>query len=292
MRRIILLGANGQVGQALLKRQVYFDCKIISFTRNELDITSLEQIKLAILRVQPDLVINAAAFTAVDGAETNSSKAFDVNAFAVEKLAIVCKKFNIPFFHISTDYVFDGKKLEPYQEIDEEKPLNVYGHSKLLGENLLKENFEKHLILRTSWVFSEFRTNFPKAIMKLASTREELRVINDQYGGPTSADAIADTLLKIAGKDKIKWGTYHFSGYPFTSWFGFTHKILEVASKNGYIKKMPTVVPVKSDEFKQTASRPLNSRLDNHKIERVFGIKPENWEVYLRENLNSIWEAL
>ena len=175
----------------------------------------------------PDLVINSAAYTNVDGAEDDESKALKVNADTPKVLAIACNQINIPLFHISSDYVFNGTKAESYVETDDTNPINSYGRTKLTGELAIQKMAKKYIILRTSWVFSKNSNNFVNTIMRLAKERDELKVVNDQFGGPTSAEFIAKVFLKPPTEHKEQWGIYHYSGKPYVSWFEFDKKIVE-----------------------------------------------------------------
>ena len=234
--------------------------------------------------VAPNIIVNASAYTAVDQAESNSDLAFLVNEAAVREMARFCKKTKCLMVHISTDYVFDGWSDRPYTEADAVCPSGVYGSSKLAGEIAV---LDKHIILRTSWVFGAEGSNFVKTMLRLAADKRELGVVADQFGGPTSAHAIADSIVKIiswctnAPRGVKCWGTYHFSGMPFVSWAGFAKEIFEQAAYRGLISSTPTVREIATTDYPTPATRPLNSRLDCSKLKSTFGIEPDDWKISL-----------
>lgn len=273
--KILITGINGQVGSALVRQANEQGHEVVALSREQWDMAlSPEQGEELVLEVSPDLVINPAAYTNVDGAEDEEATALRVNADAPRALAKGCKKLDIPIFHVSTDYVFDGTKEEPYVETDQPNPINVYGRTKLAGELAVQEEIEKYLILRTSWVFSKDGKNFVNTILRLANERDELKVVNDQFGGPTSAECIAEVLLQLATEHKENWGIYHYSGQPFVSWFEFAQKIVDKGVKGGVLTKVPNITPCESDEFPVKAKRPRSSRLSKYKLEKSFDIKP------------------
>ncbi|TKW76680.1 MAG: dTDP-4-dehydrorhamnose reductase, partial [Bradyrhizobium icense] len=194
--KILLTGANEQVGNEIVNLAKNRNLKLYSFTRTQLNITNLEQIEYVLATIKPNYIINAAAYTAVDKAELERENVFLVNATGIAYLAQIAKKYDIPLLHISTDYIFDGQKKLAYTEEDQAQPLSIYGQSKLSGENLLRETWYKHIILRVSWVFGVYGNNFVKNIIRLANEKNELRIIADQRGSPTYAVDIAQTLLK------------------------------------------------------------------------------------------------
>jgi dTDP-4-dehydrorhamnose reductase len=276
--KIFVTGVNGQVGSALVRQAKELGHEVIAISRLQWDMAqSPMQGKELVLQLKPDLVINPAAYTNVDGAEGDESTARKVNANAPRALAKACKQLGIPLFHVSTDYVFDGSKEEPYVETDQTNPINVYGCTKLAGELALQEETDKFLILRTSWVFSKEGHNFVNTILRLAEERDELKVVDDQLGGPTNAECIAKVLLKLTVGHKEQWGIYHYSGQPFVSWFEFAKSILQQNIDGGADSKAPEIKPCKSDEFFFKAKRPKNSRLSQQKLERVYGQVPCDW---------------
>ena len=287
--KILISGAAGQVGSALVKHGRKRGFEIFGMSSSELDITNLRNVDAVCAQVKPDLVINASAYTAVDKAESDSELAYSVNEFGPKLLALTCRKRDIPLLHISTDYVFDGTLNIAYTENDLTNPQSVYGKSKLAGEWSVKENLEQHIILRTAWVFSETGNNFVKTMLRLGAEREQLSIVADQFGGPTSADSIANVLLTIAARvgeqRDIKWGTYHFSGQPYCSWYEFAEEIFLQAESLGLIFKAPGLASIPSSEYPTPAPRPRNSRLDCSKIYTEFGIEPDDWKQSLRDVL-------
>jgi dTDP-4-dehydrorhamnose reductase len=276
--KLLITGANGQVGQKLTNAAT--PCELIALTRDELDITHRITVQEAIHAHQPDIVINAAAYTAVDKAEEESEKAFAINRDGVKNLAQACVEKSIPMLHISTDFVFDGEKDSAYSETDPISPLGVYGQSKAEGEAVLRELLPEHINLRTSWVFSSTGDNFVKAMLRLGSERDELNIVSDQHGCPTSASSIADTLLFIAhqhleGKP-ITWGTYHYGNQPATNRYEFAKSILAMAASIDN-RSIPSIIPIPTSAYPTPARRPLNSELNCQKIEQTFGITRPDW---------------
>jgi dTDP-4-dehydrorhamnose reductase len=223
-------------------------------------------------------VINAAAYTAVDRAETEEALAQTVNAAAPGAMAGACKHLDIPFLHVSTDYVFDGSGTRAWAETDPVSPQNAYGRTKLAGEEAVRASGGRHIILRTAWVFSAHGANFVKTMLRLSETRDALSVVEDQIGGPTPAADIAATLLTLADRMRngAVGGTYHFAGEPHTSWAGFAQEIFAQAGRD------VTVTGIPSAEYPTPATRPLNSRLDCAKLTSNFGIRPADWKTGLR----------
>lgn len=271
--KILITGTNGQVGSALVRQAKAEGHEVVAISREQWDMALLpghgEEL---VLEAKPDLVINPAAYTNVDGVEDNEETALTVNADAPRALAKGCKQLDIPIFHVSTDYVFDGAKDEPYVETDQTNPINAYGRTKLAGELAVKEETEKYIILRTSWVFSKDGKNFVNTILRLAKERDELKVVNDQFGGPTSAECIAKVLLQLATEHQDQWGIYHYSGQPFVSWYEFAKKIVEQGVKEGLLTKAPVIKPCGSAEFPVKAERPKNSRLSQAKLKKWWPI--------------------
>ena len=289
--KILVLGANGQVGRAIVElAQPQSDVEVIGLVSSQLDITREKQVSSTIAELQPSIVINAAAYTAVDKAEQEVERAFAVNRDGAGYVARCCARHDIPMLHISTDYVFDGRKNGSYRESDTTNPINVYGASKLEGEQAVQQSLEKHIILRTSWVFGVYGKNFVYSMIKLAQQREELRIVNDQHGCPTSATAIAQTLLKLseiindAGKknSSIKWGVYHFAGTPPTTWFDFSNEIIG-ATKQYFNYNVKNILPIPTSEFPTPATRPQNSVLDCGKIQAQFAVSPQPWRAGLQQ---------
>lgn len=283
--KILVTGSSGQVGKTLVHRGISYGFNMIAISKEILDITSQQAVKSVLLSYKPDLLINAAAYTKVDLAEKEVDRAFEVNEKALFYLSEYCKTSNIPLFHLSTDYVFNGKINHPYKELDSVSPISVYGKSKEAGECAVRKLLVQHIILRTSWVFSAHGSNFVKSILSKGIEQDIINVVTDQYGGPTSADGIADTLLTIASQynliGKLEWGTYHYSGYPYVSWYEFAEEIFRSALAINIVKKIPTIKPLLSSAHSAIASRPRNSRLDCSKIYKNFGISMDNWKVRL-----------
>ena len=276
--KILITGINGQVGSALVRQANEQGHEIVAISREQWDMAQgPEQGEELVLEAKPDLVINPAAYTNVDGAEDDEVTALKVNADAPRALAKGCKQLDIPIFHVSTDYVFDGTKEKPYVETDQTNPINAYGRTKLAGELAVQKRTKKYIILRTSWVFSKDGKNFVNTILRLAKERDELKVVNDQFGGPTSAECIAKVLLQFATKHKEHWGIYHYSGQPFVSWFEFAKKIVEQSVKDGLLTKAPVIKSCGSDEFPVKAERPKNSRLSQEKLESLFSHTLYDW---------------
>ena len=292
MKKILIIGKNGQVAKELVNLAKAYKIKTFAFGRNEFDINSIKSINNIALKINPDLIINASAYTLVDKAELEKEEAHKLNSLSVKNLAKTSKALRIPFFHISTDYVYDGKIGSPFKEIDKTSPMNSYGASKLSGEEQVRINQPNHIILRTSWVFSSYGNNFVKTMIKLGQDKNELSVVSDQLGGPTSAKGIADCLLKIAlsffSDPNISWGTYNYCGSPFISWNGFAKKIFEDAYKLNTINKIPNVKAILSKDYPSKTIRPLNSTLDCNKLFVEFKIKQDDWQAQLKDCLKEV----
>ncbi|MDA9006506.1 dTDP-4-dehydrorhamnose reductase [Litoricola sp.] len=280
--KILITGINGQVGSALVRQAKAQRNEVIAISREQWDMAqSPAQGQYLVLETKPDLVINPAAYTNVDGAEDDEGTALKVNAEAPRALAKACQKLDIPLFHVSTDYVFDGAKEEPYVETDQTNPINAYGRTKLAGELAVQKETQKYIILRTSWVFSKDGKNFVNTIARLAKERDTLKVVNDQFGGPTSAECVAEILLRLAAEHNERWGIYHYSGQPFVSWFEFAIRIVEQGVKEGVFTKAPEIKPCGSDELRVKAERPKNSRLSQENLKKIFSQLSCNWAVKL-----------
>ncbi len=278
--KILLTGAKGQVGQEIVDLAKLLPCELFSFAKADLDITQVRQVEKAIKNCRPQLVINAAAYTAVDPAEQEVEQAFAINRDGVANLAGLCKHYDLPLIHISTDYVFDGKKSAAYLEDDLYAPLNVYGKSKLAGEEALRQEWDKHVIVRTSWIFGKQGPNFVKTILRLALKQPELRVVADQRGCPTAASDLAAALFKIAAqihKGQPRWGTFHYCGSPETNWFEFAKRIVEVGSSR-FPLKLEKIQAIESTSFPTMVQRPKNSVLNMEKIKKDYALSPSAWE--------------
>ena len=289
--RIIVIGAQGQVGWELTRRAVALGHDVLAWDLAELDITDAAAVDRELAASGGDVAINAAAYTAVDRAEQEPALAFAVNRDGPAHLAAACARSNIPLLHISTDYVYDGAKIDPYVEDDPPTPLGVYGESKLAGDEAVGRLLPRHLILRVSWVFGIHGHNFVKTILRLAREREELRVVADQYGCPTFAGDIADTLLDLAGRiaeidARDAWGVYHYCGEPVTTWHGFASAIVELARARESLP-VKTVTTIPTTDYPTPAARPVNSVLDCTKLAARFGIRPRPWQAGLEALLSS-----
>jgi dTDP-4-dehydrorhamnose reductase len=290
--KILVTGSNGQVGHeiALLGRDSSHE--IVPLDRQRLDITDPEAVNDIFHDIRPELVINPAAYTAVDRAESEPELAFSINRDGAANLANACLQQEIPLLHVSTDYVFDGSKPSPYDESDPVAPLGVYGQSKWEGEEVVRSTLTKHIILRTSWVFGSHGNNFVKTMLRLGKERDQLKVVDDQYGGPTSAAGIAAALMgvvnHISDNRDIPWGTYHFSGQPFTNWHGFAEQIIQLANNAGIIDHDVEVLAISSSEYPTPVKRPANSRLSSEKFEKAFKIHPDDWPLRLRKVIDSV----
>lgn len=278
MKKILVTGANGQLGQCLQKISSQFEEFEFIFTDSEtLDITIKEEVKDFFWQNAPDFCINAAAYTAVDLAETDVEKAFLVNADGAENLAEACSENNAQFIHVSTDYVFDGENNLAYTEEDFTNPLGVYGASKLAGDELALEVNPCSVILRTSWVYSEFGKNFVKTMLNLFATKEELNIVADQFGQPTNANDLAEAIMKIIKSEKITPGIFNFSNLGRISWFDFAEKIAELSEAKIKLNAIET------SQYPTPAKRPKNSVLDLDKISKTYAIQLKPWEESLED---------
>jgi dTDP-4-dehydrorhamnose reductase len=263
---------------------------VLAYSKDMLDISSETMVAATLHRYQPDIVINAAAYTNVEQAEVFPELASQINIDAVGVLACACNSNNVPLLHISTDYVFSGKKQTPYVETDETEPLSVYGSTKLAGEKLLMASTKKFIILRTSWVFSATGNNFVKTMWRLFHERAEVKVVSDQWGAPTSADAIASTLLTIATRvlnpSFHGWGIYHYSGAPAVSWYDFACAIQRVCPQENLA--LQHLLSISTHEFLTKATRPAYAVLAMQKINTVFEIDACDWQKDLKEVIQKL----
>ena len=290
--RILVVGGKGQVGSALATIGAERNLDLIALGRSEIDVTDEASITIGFEKYQPSVLINSAAYTAVDSAESEPELAYAINETATALLADACARACIPMLHISTDYVFDGCKEGLYNELDPVNPLAVYAKSKEAGERALRERVEQHIILRTSWVFGVQGKNFVKTMVRLASDRSRLSVVADQFGGPTSANEIASVLLNIASQYEsgadVKWGTYHYCQKPYVSWHQFAQAIIERAIEIGLVNHSVEVLPITSSEFVTAIKRPVNSRLDTNALRLAFDIQDTDWATQLDSVLESL----
>lgn len=286
--KVLITGANGQLGREVARQlrgqEAY---RVISCNRDDLDITNIQQVMEVMTYHKVNVVINCAAYTAVDQAEEDVETAYKVNAIGAKNLAISCEKIGAKLIHISTDYVFDGKISSPRREDDQTNPQTVYGKSKLLGEEYIKTFSSKYFIVRTAWLYGD-GPNFVRTMLKLAKTHEKINVVGDQYGSPTSAKELAKVIIKLMATEH--YGTFHGVCQGSCSWFDFASKIFELMDINIKVNK------VTSNEFVRPAPRPQYSVLDNL-ILRLYGMDSfKDWEEaledYLNANKEDIWETL
>lgn len=285
--KIVVTGREGQLVQSLLERAAYQpNLQVIALGRPELDLTKPETVRSAIEAVKPDLVVSAAAYTAVDLAEDEQELAFAVNATGAEAVAQAAKACGAPVIHLSTDYVFAGDAGEAYVETDVTGPRSVYGRSKLEGEWLVEQANARHIILRTAWVYSPFGKNFVKTMLKLAETRDVLSVVSDQKGNPTSALDIADAIIRVADQlatvpNFAAYGVYHLAGTGDTNWSGFARAIFDESAKLG--GPSATVTDIATVDYPTKATRPANSCLSTAKFQQVFKWSAPHWQSSLRD---------
>jgi len=282
--RVLVTGSQGQLGKSLVQHASQHE--VIAVDRHHLDITDADAVMSRVIDCKPDVVINAAAYTAVDKAEANRAAAFAVNRDGPLHLAQACNHLDIPLIHVSTDYVFDGCKQGAYVESDPVSPLGVYGESKLAGEEAVRRICSKHLILRTSWVFSAHGNNFVKTMLRLGAEREEMAVVADQFGKPTSASELARMILGVLPDMEGHWGTYHLAQPDVTTWHGFASAIFEEAQKQGAELKIHRLKAITTADYPTPAQRPENSELNCSKFESTFGFKILVWRESLCEVVN------
>jgi dTDP-4-dehydrorhamnose reductase len=284
MNTILLIGSTGQVGQELSKTLNPLG-KIITLTRQQLDLTQPDTIKETITSLKPDVIVNASAYTAVDKAETDVETAMTVNAVAPRIMAQAAKEIAAQLLHISTDYVFDGQKNTPYLEDDQTNPLGIYGKSKLLGEQGVRDNCDRHIILRTAWVYgSRGHGNFVKTMLRLGAEREELKVVADQMGSPTWSYDIAEAIANLLDRN-VSSGIYHFTSSGIASWYDFAIAIFEEAAKIGFPLKIKQVFPITTADYPTPAQRPNYSVLSKDKYTQAVGVYPPYWRDSLRKML-------
>ena len=291
--KILLTGKDGQVGFAIHKKLASLG-EVIATNRDMLDLTNPQAIRVFIDKTQPDIIINAAAYTKVDQAENEPELTFQINAVAPQVLTDKASELHIPIIHFSTDYVFDGLKHEPYLETDQANPQSVYGQSKWQGEEAVRQH-KKHIIFRTSWVFSSHGHNFLKTIMKLIQEKTSLNVVSDQIGTPTSSEALADVTYKIVetifNDPNFKdFGTYHMTLENETNWYCYACFITDEAKRLGLQTLMTSkdIKAVSTDSYPTLAKRPMNSRLDTTKIKKTFMLELPHWEEEVKRILKEL----
>lgn len=276
LQKILVTGANGQLGKELKRIAPSFpQFEFIFLSREDMPIHHFELVRNTFNIYKPQYLINCAAYTAVDRAEQEKDLAMQVNGEAVGVMAAICHQSNCRFLHISTDYVFDGKASVPYKEDDPVNPQSVYGASKLEGEKQAIKFDPASIIIRTSWVYSEYGKNFVKTMMKLMSEKEEINVVNDQLGSPTYAADIAEAVMQIISSGRWKSGLYNYSNEGIISWYDFAIAIKELTGSSCKVNPIPT------SQFPTPAKRPAWSVLDKSKIRQTFGIEPKSWKASL-----------
>ena len=293
--KILLFGANGQVGHEL-RRSLATLGEVVATTRSGTledgasceiaDFDAPQSLPALIQRIAPDVVVNAAAYTAVDRAESDRETAFRINAEAPLRIAQACAARNALLVHYSTDYVFDGSGTRPYREDDATAPLGVYGESKLCGEEAVRASGARHMIFRTAWVYASHGRNFLRTMLRLAAERDELRVVADQSGTPTPAALIADVTADALARPFERSGVWHLTAAGETTWHGFAEAIMTAAHARGLLARVPRIVPIPTADFPTPARRPVYSRLDIARIQADFGIVLPEWPQGLASTLD------
>jgi len=283
---ILITGANGQLGSEFKALKNNFpEYNFLFVGKDDLNITDKFSVKNYLKKHEVNYVINCAAYTAVDAAEEDHLRTYEINVTGPKYLAEICNKRNIILFHVSTDYAFDGKKTTDYTEEDLTVPLSVYGKTKLEGEKIIQKHCPSSYIIRTSWLYSAFNKNFVKSMLNLAKTKNELGIVADQYGSPTYAENLANTIMTMlieTNEEEEKFGIYHYSNEGVTTWCEFAKRIMEEANTGCIVK------PITTDEYPLPASRPKNSSMSKDKIKNFFNIKIPNWEDSLKLCMNQI----
>ena len=294
MTRILLTGAGGQLGKELEPCLLNNGYEVIACSHQDLDICKEDYVLSAVLESNSDLIINAAAYTNVELAENEVTKAFEVNAYGPRNLAKAARKADIPLIHISTDYVFSSLLGRPHKEDDATSPQSVYGKSKLEGEEYIKIHCNKYLIVRTSWVFGRYGNNFVKSMLRLAQKYDAISVVSDQKGNPTPARALAVALNKIIPEvlkaDFNNFGIYNFAGQPATTWDSFARDIFNYAKLAGLLNKNMEVKSILAKDYPSKVQRPADSRLDTQKFYDVFKIEMPQWQDYLPETVGEFFD--
>ncbi len=288
--KILLTGSQGQVGQAIIEKARALNINLIACDRKILDITDMANIKDIINTGKPDYIINTAAYTAVDKAESESEKTFAVNSLGPENLAKIATQYHIPLLHLSTDYIFDGEKDLSYLESDKVNPIGVYAKSKWAGEEAIRQFCKNYIILRISWVFGEYGNNFVKTMLRLMKEREELNIVSDQTGCPTYTGDIAEVILTIITTPHLAnlYGTYHYSNHPATNWFEFAKAIYTQALKFD-ILKTKFIRPIKTTDYPTPAKRPKNSVLNTELFQKTFKLSLQPWEKGLEKTVLRVY---
>jgi len=278
--KVLVTGSQGQVGRCLVELlSQRSDVEVLAYDREQLDITDEVSVQTVISELRPNVIINAAAHTAVDLAETDIDMSYAINRDGPLFLSKAAEAVGALMLHISTDYVFDGDKSSPYLETDAPNAKGVYGQSKLAGEVAVINHCTRYAILRTAWVFGEHGINFVKTMLRLGKERSELGIIGDQFGGPTYAGDIAKALVAVMDnfEGEEQSGVYHFAGEPHVSWYQFAKVIFSAAEQHGVLELLPTVNEITAEQYPMPAPRPANSRLVCNKIQAAFGVEPSDW---------------
>ena len=283
MKKIIVIGSKGQLGNEFqeLEKQ-YQSFQFFFYDVEEMDIVNKDLVEKGISEVKPDYLINCAAYTAVDKAETEKEIAFAINSEAVRNIATACSSNGVKFIHISTDYVFDGEASEPYKEESIVNPSNIYGESKLRGEQEAVKGNADVIIVRTAWVYSIYGSNFVKTMLRLMRSKPEISVVADQYGSPTYAHDLAEVIMNIISSGKWVPGIYHYTNDGIISWFDFASEIKKLSELSC------TINPITTEEYPTPAKRPQYSVLDKTKIQQTFGVKLKDWKDSLQQCLNKM----
>jgi dTDP-4-dehydrorhamnose reductase len=284
--KVLVLGANGQLGRCLSDQLVFTHHEVTLSCRADIDLADLEDTRAKIKALRPEVVINASAYTAVDKAETEPDIANLINHLAVANIAKICTDIDSIFIHVSTDYVFDGQAKSPYRADSDTSPLGVYGKTKRLGEVAVQESCCKYLIIRTSWIFSEYGSNFLKTMLRLGMERASLSIVGDQFGCPTYAQDIAKAIVAILHgvESNINcWGLYHYCGSESTSWFTFAKCIFEEFSRVDSDMVTPVLTEITTDQFPTLAMRPQFSALDSSEIIKDWRVQPSDWRSAIKK---------
>ena len=293
--KIIIFGKNGQLGSEL-QRSLNLIGKVYAFGKNvnvedSIDITDQENVMRITNRLKPNIIVNAAAYTDVNGAELDYDKSYQTNSLGPLYLANIAKTHNSLLIHFSADYIFDGKKPDPYEENDLPNPINNYGKTKLIGENYIKETGCNYLILRVSWLYDNIRNNFLTTMYKLALNTEEVTLVNDQFGTPTCVRLISDCLELLINKYRVDENiqeTFHLAANGYCSWYDYGSYIFKTLHKNKIIEVMPKIRSVKSLDYKSIVMRPQNSRFNTNKFRDVTNITLPNWQCHVKNTLDQI----
>lgn len=289
--RVLVLGSKGQLGQCLKDQLIKTEFNVTYTSRKEIDITNFEKTNRKVTHAAPDIVINASAYTDVDKSEEDELTAQLINHLAVDNLADICLKLNCWLIHISTDYVFDGNSRVPYRELDTTNPQGVYGHTKLKGELAIHASGCKYLIIRTAWLFSEYKKNFLKTMLRLGVVNSELSVVGDQIGCPTYGQDLAKVIvimLKQLEEKKLFNGIFHYCGDKSCSWYDFAQYIFEEASFLGL--QTPRLLSlIQTSDYQTLAKRPIYSVLECEKIKNTFGVNPSDWKLGVKNVMSKIY---